>query len=462
MPKAAAVYARISDDRTGEQAGVTRQEQDCKALAERRGWPVAELYVDNDLSAWNGHSRPQYQRLLSDIGAGTVDAVVVWHLDRLHRHPKELEEFFEACDRAGVRDLASVSGDVDLGTDDGRFHARILGAVARKESDDKSRRIRRKHEELARQGQGKGGGTRPFGFEDDRLTVNPAEAKLIREAADRILLGASLRSIARDWNERGIKTPAGNEWRSASLRRFLMSGRIAGLREHHGEIVAEAVWQGIIDRATHERIKMLFDNRRTRRPSARSYLLTGFAFCGLCGTRLVARPKADGRRCYVCTSGTDFGGCGKIRQLAEPVEELVAAAIFAAFDSPQFREALRDPAGDDESELVSSIQEDEKALEQLALDHYVDHIIDRAPFLAAKEALEARVEASRRTLARRDRVPTLESVSGAETLRKAWNERDLFWRRALVGTVIEKVVLNAAVRGRNFFDPARVELVWKV
>ena len=77
MPKAAAVYCRISDDRTGEQAGVARQEEDCLALAERRGWPVASVYIDNDLSAWNDHSRPQYQRLLGDIGAGTVDAGVI-------------------------------------------------------------------------------------------------------------------------------------------------------------------------------------------------------------------------------------------------------------------------------------------------------------------------------------------------------------------------------------------------
>jgi site-specific DNA recombinase len=63
----------------------------------------------------------------------------------LHRQPKELEEFFELCAAADVHRLASVSGDIDLATHDGQFLARILGAVSRKESDDKSRRIMRKH-----------------------------------------------------------------------------------------------------------------------------------------------------------------------------------------------------------------------------------------------------------------------------------------------------------------------------
>ena len=75
---------------------------------------MAEVFVDNDVSAYNGHARAAYRRMLEAIKGKEVDAVVVWHLDRLHRHPKELEEFFEACDAAGIKDLASVTGDVDL------------------------------------------------------------------------------------------------------------------------------------------------------------------------------------------------------------------------------------------------------------------------------------------------------------------------------------------------------------
>src|SRR5207249_3922881 len=69
MPRAAAIYCRISDDRQGHALGVTRQEQDCRALADRKGWPIADVYVDNDLSAYNGKNRPSYRRLLDDIKA---------------------------------------------------------------------------------------------------------------------------------------------------------------------------------------------------------------------------------------------------------------------------------------------------------------------------------------------------------------------------------------------------------
>jgi site-specific DNA recombinase len=116
MPTAAAIYARISSDPEGDMLGVTRQVDDCRALAERRGWHVVDSYVDDDVSAYKGKPRPQYRRMLDDMRAGVVDAVLVWHLDRLHRHPKELEEFFEVCDAAGISALASVTGDTDLST----------------------------------------------------------------------------------------------------------------------------------------------------------------------------------------------------------------------------------------------------------------------------------------------------------------------------------------------------------
>jgi site-specific DNA recombinase len=183
----AAIYARVSSDRDGDELGVRRQIADCEQLAERKRWTVTDRYVDNDLSAYREAARPEYRRLFEDMSAGLIDAVLVWHLDRLHRQPKELEEFFEAVDASGVTRLASVTGDVDLATDDRRFMAKILGAVSRKESDDKSRRIRRKAEEIALEGRVGDGGDRPFGFEAHRVTIRESEALIIRECASRFL-----------------------------------------------------------------------------------------------------------------------------------------------------------------------------------------------------------------------------------------------------------------------------------
>ena len=67
-------------------------------------------------------------------------------------------------------------------------------------------------EELARSGQNSGGGSRPFGFESDRVTVRAGEAKIIRELAERLLAGEALRSLCADLNMRGVRTTTGGEW----------------------------------------------------------------------------------------------------------------------------------------------------------------------------------------------------------------------------------------------------------
>jgi site-specific DNA recombinase len=88
LVRQAAIYCRISDDREGAGLGVARQEADCRERAKRLGWTVAGLYVDNDFSAYSGKIRPEYRRLLADLRAGVLDAVIAWHTDRLHRSPR--------------------------------------------------------------------------------------------------------------------------------------------------------------------------------------------------------------------------------------------------------------------------------------------------------------------------------------------------------------------------------------
>lgn len=458
----AAIYARISSDRDGSQLGVKRQVEDCEDLAKRRGWHIADRYVDDDVSAYSGRTRPEYRRMLDDLTAGVVNAVVVWHLDRLHRQPKELEEFFEVCERAAIRDLASVTGDVDLSTHDGQFMARILGAVARKESDDKSRRIRRKMLELAQAGKGAGGGTRPYGYELDRRTIRDAEAEVIRECARRLLAGESTRSLCSDLNERGIRTVQGGEWKTQVLRRLLLSGRISGQREHRGEIVAEAEWPAIISPDETLRIRTLLSDpdRRTNR-SARRYLMVRLLRCGLCGETLVSRPRQDGRRRYICARGPNFTGCGRLYVIADELEAFVVEAVLYRLDSPELAAALNGSAVGEDDGCQAELEEASAQLQELART-YGDRQISMAEWLAARGPIEARVSLAKKRMARQARASAVvDHLGQADLLRERWASLPLTRQRAIVAAVLDHVVVGPGKRGLNRFDPTRLSPVWR-
>lgn len=446
--------------------GVTRQVQDCRELAARRGWPVGAVYVDDDVSAYRGKPRPEYRRMLDDIRAGAVDAVVVWHLDRLHRHPKELEVFFEVCDAAGVTALASVTGDTDLSTHDGRFLARILGAVARKESDDKSRQITRKHLEMAQAGRAIIGGTRPFGYRDDSRTPEPTEAAAIREAVARIIAGDSLRGIASDWNSRGIKSVSGRDWSIQVLRRMLMSARISGQRSYHGEIVAKGEWEAIITPQQTAQVRaVLTDPARLTRRTVRRYLLSsGLLRCGYCDAVLVARPRADGTRRYVCAKGPGLAGCGRIAVLAEPLEHFIAEAVLYRLDTPELAAALAGAARADTDATAAqdSLAADQAQLTELATA-YGERQVTFPEYLAARKPIEARIDAARGRVSRLTRTAALDGYIGeSATLRAAWADLALNRQRAIIAAVLDHATVRGAVRGRTAFDPDRIEPLWRL
>ena len=460
----AAIYARISSDRDGDHLGVRRQVDDCERLIERKGWEIAERYVDDDVSAYKGRVRPAYRRMLDDVRGGFLDAVVVWDADRLHRQPKELEEFFDVCKDAGVSRLASVSGDIDLATHDGQFLARILGAVAKKESDDKSRRIKRKHEELAQAGKVAGGGTRPYGYEPDRRSVRESEALIVRECARRLLAGEALRAICADMNERAVPTVTGGQWRTQALRRMLMSPRISGQREHRGEIVAEAEWPAIITPAETTRIRaLLSDPSRRTNKSARRYLLVRLLRCGRCGELLVSRPTATGKRRYVCAKGPNFSGCGHMYIDADLLELFVVEAVLHRLDSPGLAAALNGARGDPDVERAQAeVEQAQAQLDELAAA-YGNKAFGLSEWLAARQPIEQRLTQAKRQLARLSRVSVLEGhVGQAPALRERWADLPLTRQHAIVAAVLDHVVVGPGRRGYNRFDPDRLTPVWKV
>lgn len=460
------IYVRISDDKEGRGLGVARQEADCRqTIIDPNGWAVTEVYVDNDRSAYSGKPRPGYRRLLEDAEAGHLDAIVAWHSDRLHRSPAELEEFIDLVERRGLVVQTARAGRVDLATPSGRLFARQLGAFARYESEHKSDRQRAKHRQIAMAGGSSGGGTRPFGFDDDRVTIRDDEAAVVRDVADRVLAGESLRSVCADLNDRGTVTPTGGEWQPGVLRRMLMSARLSGQREYRGEIVAAAVWPAIISpEQTAALNRLLTDPSRRTGRAARTYLLKGLLRCTDCDSVLVARPRGDGARCYVCASGqrdARFTGCGKRRVLAEPIELFVAEALFARLDSPALRDALTAAAAPADDTAQRRADNTLLRLDELAAA-YADGKITMREWLTAREPLEGALERARRDLAAATGAGAAGVYAGRSgVLRDAWDGFDADRQQTVAASVVDRVNVGPGRRGYNRFDPGRFEIVWR-
>ena len=478
----AAIYCRISLDRAGAGLGVARQQEDCRELATRLGWPVADAYVDNDVSAYSGKPRPAWQQLLAQVESGAVDAVLCWHVDRLTRSPRELEDVIDLADRHGLA-LATVTGDIDLQSPTGRMVARLLGASARYESEHKGERQRRQIQQAAEAGHQVAGGRRPYGYALKRdtgritATVDPVEGPIVSECARRVLAGESIASITRDLNQREVLTSAGNPWNRTTLRRMLCSARISGRREHIptdsyegvrplvGEIVStESDWPRIISVEESDRLRALLTrpDRRLTTGGARKHLLSGILHCARCGRPMVGRSSRGVLR-YVCNRNPDGGkgACGRMYITAAPTDERIRDLVLSALDSPEMATRLRQREAL-EPDLHARIRADEDELEALAADHGKGEI-SRAEWKAARAPIVARLDAARERLATSTQTTALDGFVGTlEEMRTRWEWCNVSQRRAVVTAVLECVTVHpATVMGRNRIDPDRIEPRWR-
>ncbi|MCC6236083.1 MAG: recombinase family protein [Dehalococcoidia bacterium] len=453
------VYLRISRD-PGEQQATARQRADCVALCAARGWDIAGVYEDVDVSAYKRRVvRPQFEAMLEAIRAGEIMGVVGWRLDRIARQHRDLSRLMDALEDAKGF-VATVADSIDTRTQGGRLHAEILTSLARTESENISTRVKRAALERARAGKPSGGGRRPFGLNADRTELVPHEAELVREAAQRILDGESLRGVVTDWHRRGIRTVGGTRWASSTLRRLLCSWHIAGQREVEGRTV-EASWPPIVQIAAVERLRAILQDPSRRNAGVgapRKYLLSGLATCGRCGTPLVSKVTAASRARYVCPPGV---GCGGIARQGMALDAFVRDAILAVLDGVDVSRFESNQGEDHSGELVQQIRDDEHALEDLASDYYVRREITRAMFYATRDTLQARIEANRALLARASRSPLAGMVDVGREVGARWERETVEWRRAVVTTVIDRIAVLPAKSGTATFDPSSVAITWK-
>ena len=469
----AGIYLRISDDKEGEGLGVARQGLDCEALCERNGWSVIDVYSDNDRSAFSGKSCEHYSRLLDAVKNALIDVIVCWHPDRLHRSPRELEDFIDLLELSGVTVATVTAGERDFASADGRFMARMEGSVARRESEHKSQRIRSKHKQLAEGGRPVSG-RRPFGYEwiakgdkpHGSLRVIAAERKLVREAVKRVLSGESLYAISKDWNERGIATVTGkSEWSPKTLKQILIAGRIAGFRDYHGEHIASDQWKPLVKVDDWNAVRaILLDPARVHHRVARSYLLgQGLLRCDECGAKLVAAPRRNRAGDFIPRYGCvkAKGGCGRLSIMADPVEAIVSDAAVRALSDPAFVARLGGGTGGDDTESYQTeLKELEDSLKEAARDFYVDKITTRPEFLAARNGLVPKLDAAKKALAAATRQRPSALLSDLDNLEAKWPTLGLDRQRALIELCMESVSITMPKRPREpleAFDPTRVQ-----
>lgn len=459
----AAIYVRISQDTEGTEAGVQRQEHDCRELADRMGLHVVDIYRDNDIgaSSKSTKARPAYKRMLDDVRAGKFSIILAYSNSRITRRPLEWEELISLADsnhKLRVHTVASSSAD--FSTADGRMILRYLAAADAAEAERMGERIARAKLDAVKHGRYRGG-ARPFGYEADGVTPREPEFSAIAEASRRFIAGESLNSIAKDLGQRGLSgtLTTHKPLNRDQLREILMRPRNAGLMEHRGKIVGPASWPAAVSEEVFTTVKTkLEDPSRVTNGGMRAanHLGSSTYLCGICGSIMrVGKSSSGAYRVYRCKAKSHLS-----RKLAD-VDEVVRSVISARLDAANI------PLDDPHDEPVLQSDRDELAAlrsrrEQIALD-YADGLLDGSQLRIATARLDEQVEGLEEKITRQVSGSALGELVAADQPGQAFLDAPIGTQRAILNALATVTIMpvDPARRGSKTFDPSTIRFEWK-
>jgi DNA invertase Pin-like site-specific DNA recombinase len=469
----AACYLRISSDPQDKRTGVDRQRDDTALICEVQGWtPVHPPYVDNDRSASNGKDRREWDRLLADVKAGKIDAIVVWNQDRGWRKMADFESLRPMLEPRGVLLATTNIGVIDFRNGDDVFRAQISTAMSEMETAKMRVRMLRAARQKAERG--KPQWKCAFGYlpdtrrkEDDDGTrePDPRTAPLVVAAYKAILKEAKLHEIAAIFNDAGAYGLTGKPWTASTVSLFLRSPRNAGLRSHNGEIVGKGNWTQLVDESTWRaaQAKLNTPGRAPGRKSVRQHLLTSVMHCGRdgCNGRLAGNWQMQKHRggprahsiVYRCKK------CAGVSIRAEHVEPIIYEIVGGRLAMPNAVNLLKSEIRDDaEAERIR----DELAtlygrLDAIAIDRGNGDLDGRQAKIAsdtvrgkidmlerAQESQERRVLFEDIPLSRPEVVAVVKELPGARL-------------RAIID-VLMTVTIAPVGKGSHVFNPERVQI----
>lgn len=408
--------------------------------------------------------RPDWEAILTALRRGEANALAVVDIDRATRDPRILEDLIDAVELYGIY-VVSMTGNIDLSTDAGVSAARNLVNQRNNESRNTSRRVIDGKRRAAHAGKNHGGRLRPFGWRKDRLALNKRESGHLRKELHRILAGVSPLTIAQEWNERGIPTVTGAQWRAGTIRNMYLRPRICGKVVHRGRILigedgapVRGRWEPILTDEEHAAVVRAWGPREESEHSRLGgkgrgyrtiYLLSPFVRCGKCTARMIGARRRNRQgvleQTYRCP-GRGAGGCGGVSRVAGPIDEFITALVIAdheRIESVRFEELPPWPKEGELADLEARIEQSTRQYEagQYSAERYF-------PSLARMETSVANLRREQRKYAsRRDARRTV-----VANLAKEWKRPDftIEQQQAAIAETLTAVVIAPAGKGVRF------------
>ena len=397
----AVIYARYSSQNQTEQS-IEGQLRDNYAWAKQQGITVIGEYIDRALSGTKD-SRPDFQRMIADAANEQFEMVIVWKLDRFARNRYDSAVYKAKLKKHGVRVVSVMERITD--SPEGIILEGLLESMAEYYSANLSENTKRGKRETALKGYWNGGHP-PFGYrlQDRKLVADEKTAPTVRYIFEQYAAGVSKQDLIAELEKKGVLTYYGRPLTLASFNSVLRNQAYIGKSTYKGEVV-EGLSEPLIDEKTFWKVQEQI-KARSRAPAARKakvdYLLSGKAFCGICGQPMVGIGGTSRSKhvyhYYRCSHRKHPYDCRKKNERKDTVERFVVEQTLRFVLTPEQMDYIsKAVVAEYKKEFsVLQVQELRSAIDRIEIE--IEKLVDaaiEAPKIARQkmydrmEALEA-------------------------------------------------------------------------
>lgn len=311
----AVIYVRVSSEEQAKHGfSIENQKKVCIDFAEKQGYYVAKIFVDEGKSAKN-LERPEIQELMDYCSKkkNNINAVVIWRLDRISRNTTDyhgvLRPLFE---RKGIKLLSATEANVD--TIEGDLMRNIGMSFA--EYERKIICFRTIAGLRQKASQGEYPHQAPIGYKNITLKdgskaviIDDKNAFYIKRAFELYDSGMySLRSLTEKLYDDGFRSKTGKKVAKTSIEYILKNIIYTGVFKFEDKIYENAKHKAIISKELFYRVQdRLISPNKTRKQNY-DFAYTGLIRCEHCGCLLTAELKKGKYIYYHCT-GNKGGNC---------------------------------------------------------------------------------------------------------------------------------------------------------
>ena len=324
----AVIYCRVSTiEQAEEGVSLAAQEKCCRAFCEKRHFHVSNVFIERG-EPGRSTKRPLLQEMLTFCRhrRRTVDAIVVYKIDRLSRNKNSYFALQVHLRKYGIN-IMSATEPLDGDSPITRLMEGILASVSEFESDLISQRTSLSMEHA--RASGRIVHRPPLGYIKMKrkgthsITVHDSErAPLMKIAFQMMASGKHTQTdILCHVTDLGLVTLKGAPLSTQSLRRMLENRTYAGwIRVSEEKGYVRSSFEPIVTDEVFKRVQVVLKRRRNHKPSRHKqhhpdFPLRGFVKCGKCGLPLTAswsKGKTKKYPYYRCRSSEcSFGSIRK-------------------------------------------------------------------------------------------------------------------------------------------------------